>query len=69
MAHEFVVKRNGILETYTDYNDIPANFDHVIKFLPEIPPEPHTEEQHEEIEKWPARLQKLMKIEHARSNS
>jgi hypothetical protein len=69
MAHEFVVKRNGILETYTDYNDIPANFDHVIKFLPEIPPEPHTEEQHEEIEKWPARLQKLMEIEHARSNS
>jgi hypothetical protein len=69
MAHEFVVKRNGVLETYVNYDDIPTDFDHVIKFLPEIPPEPHTEEQHEEIEKWPARLQKLMEIENARSNT
>jgi hypothetical protein len=69
MAHEFIVKRNGILETYTDFDAIPLDFDHVIKFLPEIPPEPHTEEQHEEIEKWPGRLEKLMEIERARSNS
>lgn len=68
MAHEFVVKRNGVLETYNDYNAIPTDFDHVIKFMPEIPEPPHTHEQHEEIEKWPARLQKLMEIEHARSN-
>ena len=69
MAHEFVILRNGILETYYDYDTIPNDFDHVIKFMPEIPPEPHTEDQHEEIEMWPARLQKLMEIEHARSNS
>lgn len=69
MAHEFVIKKNGKLETYTDYNDIPDDFDHVIKFLPEIPEPPHTHEQHEEIDKWPARLQKLMEIENARSNS
>ena len=69
MAHEFIVKRNGVLETYTSYEDIPNDFDHVIKFLPEIPPEPHTHEQHEEIDKWPARLQKLLEIENARSNS
>ena len=69
MAHEFIVKRNGVLETYTSYEDIPNDFDHVIKFLPEIPPEPHTHEQHEEIDKWPARLQKLLEIENARSNT
>lgn len=63
MAHEFVVKRNGKLETYTEYDDIPKDFDHVIKFLPEIPPEPHTHEQHEEIEQWNGRLQELMKRE------
>ena len=69
MAHEFVIKRNGVLETYTQYEDIPNEFDHIIKFLPEIPPEPHTEEQHEEIESWNEKLQALMEIERARSNS
>jgi len=68
MAHEFIVLRKGVLETYTEYEDIPSDFDNVIKFLPEIPPEPHTEEQHEEIGQWPNRLQRLMEIERARSN-
>jgi hypothetical protein len=68
MAHEFIVLRNNQLETYTDYDSIPLDFDHVIKFLPEIPEPPHTKEQHDEIEQWPARLEKLMEIEHARSN-
>jgi len=68
MAHEFVIIRNGNIETYTDYDAIPLDFEHVIKFLPEIPEPPHTEEQHEEIDQWPARLEKLMEIERARSN-
>lgn len=63
MPHEFVVKRKGVLETYTNYDDIPKDFDHVIKFLPEIPEGPHTEEQHEEIESWNDKLQALMEIE------
>jgi len=69
MPHEFVVKKNGKLETYTEYEAIPRDFDHVIKFMPEIPEPPHTEEQHEEIETWNEKLQALMEIEHARSNS
>ena len=40
----------------------------VFKFLPEIPFPPHTEEQHEEIESWNSKLQKLMEIERACSN-
>lgn len=68
MAHEFVIMKAGVLVTYTCYDDIPNTFDHVIKFLPEIPNEPHTAQQHSEITKWPARLAHLMEIEHASSN-
>jgi hypothetical protein len=63
MPHEFVVKRNDILETYTQFEDIPDDFEHVIKFLPEIPEGPHTEEQHEEIDAWNDKLQILMERE------
>ena len=58
--HEFVLIVNGELVTYTKYEDIPEDFDHVIKFLPEIPPGPHTHEQHEEIHTWNDRLQYLV---------
>jgi hypothetical protein len=60
--------RRGSLETYTEFEAIPGDFDHVIEFRPEIPPGPHTEEQHREIEQWNDRLQELMRIEYARSS-
>ena len=63
MAHEFVVLRKGILETYNKYEDIPENFDHIIKFLPDIPDGPHTDEQHEEIDSWNDKLKELIKRE------
>ena len=66
--HHFVVMRNGQLETYHDFESIPLDFDHVIEFVPEIPPGPHTDAQHEEIEQWNDRLQQLMRIEYARRN-
>ena len=65
--HEFVIMKNNQLLTYTNYEDIPLDFDHVIKFRPQIPEGPHTEEQHEEIEKWNTKLQRLMEIERASS--
>jgi hypothetical protein len=68
MAHRFVVMINGVLHTYDQYEQIPDQFDHVIEFRPEIPPEPHTDEQHKEIELWLPRFRKLMEIEHARSS-
>ena len=67
--HEFVIKDKGQLVTYTEYEAIPNEFDHVIKFLPEVPPEPHTEEQHEEIERWNIKLQELMKKERSYASS
>jgi hypothetical protein len=63
MSHEFVVLLNGVLKTYTKYEDIPERFDNVIRFIPEIPEPPHTHEQHEEIDSWNERLQELMKRE------
>lgn len=63
MPHEFIIRDKGKLITYTNYEDIPEVFDHLIKFLPEIPPEPHTPEQHEEIGQWNNRLQQVIKRE------
>lgn len=63
MAHEFVIMRKGVLETYDDYNKIPLDLDHVIKFVPDIPDGPHTAEQHEEIDGWNEKLQKLLELE------
>jgi len=67
--HEFVFKVDGELVTVHSWEDIPEHFDHVIKFLPEIPSEPHTEEQHEEIDKWNFRLQSLMERERNASSN
>jgi len=64
---EFKFIINGELVTFDKYEDVPDEFEHVIKFLPDIIPEPHTEEQHEEITKWNTRLQELMEKERARS--
>jgi hypothetical protein len=64
--HKFVIMVNGELITYNSYEDIPDDFDHVIEFVPEIPDGPHTEEQHEEIERWHDRLQELMQKERSK---
>ena len=63
---QFIVK--GKLVTYNKYEDIPETFEHVIKFLPDVPPEPHTEKEHEEIQEWNNKFQELMEKERASSN-
>ena len=65
---EFQFIINGELVTFDNYEDIPYEFDHVIKFLPDIPEDSHTEDEHSEIAVWNTRLQKLMEKERARSN-
>ena len=64
---EFQFKVNGELVTYDKYEDIPDEFDHVIKFLPDPIPEEHTEEDHAEMVLWNDRLQELMEKARARS--
>ena len=63
---QFIV--DGELVAFDKYEDIPDEFEHVIKFIPDVIPEPHTEEDHEEMALWNTRLQELMEIERARSN-
>lgn len=66
--HEFQLLINRKLVNYSRYEDIPEEFDHVIKFLPEMS-EPdgedgdHTDAQHEEFEMWNKRLEYLMEKE------
>lgn len=56
---------------FDDYRDIPEDFKfkHVIKFLPDIPPPPHTPEQHMEIHEWNEIFSNLMEKENASSNT
>jgi hypothetical protein len=61
MEHEFVILENGKIKTYTRYEDIPLKFDAMIKFNPYMPPPPHSEEEHEEIDSWVPRFQELLK--------
>ena len=68
MGHRFVIMQGDELVEYDQYEDIPDDFDHVIEFLPEIPPEPHTHEQHEEIDLWHDKFLRLMRIEDASSS-
>lgn len=63
MAHYFKILINGRTKVYQNFEDIPESFENVITFAPETPPPPHTDEQHEEMEKWEGRLHELMKRE------
>ena len=63
MAHQFAILIDGKVQVFDNYDDIPETFENVIRFEPEVPPEPHTEEQHHEIEQWNDKLQQLLKSE------
>ena len=49
--------------SYTKLEDVPQSFDHLIKWDITIPPEPHTPEQHKEIEKSQKWFQDIFKRE------
>ena len=63
MAHQFAILIDGKVQVFDNYDDIPETFENVIRFEPEVPPEPHTEEQHHQIEQWNNKLQQLLKRE------
>ena len=49
MKGEFIVKIGTSFLEFSDYNDIPDEFDHLIKFVLIEPPEPHTQADHDYI--------------------
>ena len=65
MGHRFVIMNDQQLMVFDRFEDIPSKFDHLIEFSPEIPPEPHTHEQHIEIDSWLDKFNYLMEIEYA----
>ena len=69
MTGEFIIKIGEELITYTDYDDIPNTFDHVIKFNPDWPEPPHTQEDHDIMEVFNDKLQVLMEIERNASSN
>lgn len=61
MKGRFVVRTNEQLLEFSNFEDIPMEFDNVIAFEPDFPEGPHTEEQHKEIDSYPLKLFELLK--------
>ena len=56
----FVVKRDGELIEVDRCGDLPDEFDHLIRFEPDIPEAPHSINDHEMMSKWTDYLQELV---------
>ena len=61
MIGEYTVKIGNKLFDYTNVDDIPEEFDHLIKFLPTLPPEPHTPEEHDLIDSFMPKMREIQK--------
>lgn len=59
----YLIKEGSCYMEFHDWNDIPMEFDNLIRFEPAVIPEPHTEEEHEIMESYNDKLQELMKRE------
>jgi hypothetical protein len=63
MKGRFLIMVNGVLTYYSDTDSIPMAFDNIIEFEPELPPPPHTEEEHQYIEAVQEVFDELLKRE------
>ena len=63
MKGRFVIRDGDQLFIYNNSEDIPQVFDNLIEFIPDYPPPPHTEEQHEYMHTFKPKLDELMKRE------
>ena len=61
MIGEYTVKIGDKLFNYKNVDDIPEKFDHLIKFLPTEPPEPHTPEEHDLIDSFVPKMREIQK--------
>ena len=61
MIGEYTVKIGNKLFDYTNVDDIPEKFDHLIKFVPTSPPEPQTQEDHDYINTFPIKINEIAK--------
>lgn len=63
MARPFAVIIDGQLQEFDRFEDLPEQFDCLVRFIPPVPAAPHTPEQHEATALWPARLTALIERE------
>jgi hypothetical protein len=68
-VNNFTILLGDDLMIYNKFEDIPEEITAVISFLPDIPPPPHTEEQHEEIDTWMKRFREVMRRENTYASS
>ena len=61
MIGEYTVKIGDKLFDYTNVDDIPEKFDHLIKFLPTTPPSPHTQVEHDLIDSFMPKMREIQK--------
>ena len=59
MEGEYSVKIGDKVFNYTNADDIPEKFDHLIKFVPKEPLEPHTQEDHDYINTFPEKFKEV----------
>jgi len=63
MHGEYLIKIGKEVRRYTEYDDIPMEFDHLIKFKPDYPEPPHSMEEHEWIEQFGSKMDSLLSRE------
>ena len=63
MKGKFIIRMHGEDVTYTNYNTIPNQIGAVISFMPDYPSPPHTDEEHEIIHSFHAKLNELIQRE------
>lgn len=70
MAEFQFLLHDGSFVTYDDWENVPEDleFRNVIKFIPDYPEAPHTEDEHAVMAVWNDRLQELLERERASSN-
>ena len=61
-SYKIKMFNNNIIE-YDNYDNIPDKFFRLIKYNPEYPPTPHSEEDHKMIEEFDNKLHELLRRE------
>ena len=57
MDGKFTILKDKRVLKFTNFDDIPMSFNHLISFEPDYPEPPHTEEQHEEMSTYQSKLE------------
>ena len=65
---DYAVLVEGEVLEFSHWDDLPETFDNLIRWVPDVPPEPHTEAQHEAISSLPEKLRETLRREHASGN-